>query len=314
MSLQATRWNTNEVTRDKSGKVVVVDRRKANARPKRADNAEPGPSSDGGPSDANARPRRENKHEDKPDSDGVPSHGSKPAGGGEKVKLDWQQMHILTLFVSGFQNVFLKMTEYLMNEYDVDIELITDSDVDEDGKRKVTEMVADLVSLKARTIIPEKRVSPSFFAGASEFEFKWLAFVIESFGKDDDEIRQINSGFYDKMKPKDLSELDEAKIQLRQERLDCIKRIMADTAFDDKKSENLFKMMKKIFILQFLIASRKNAQRQQKKPPPAGVASDLPRELTERMSELLQTPILYEAWMKETHRSVHPIDDNGRAI
>jgi hypothetical protein len=136
---------------------------------------------------------------------------------------------------------------------------------------------------------------------------------MESFGKDADEIRQINSGFYDRVNLKDLSGLEEANIQLRQERLDCINRIIADTAFDGKKSDNLLKVMKKIFILQLLRASRKNARRQQKKPP-AAVASDLPRELTERMSELLQTPILYEAWMKETHRSVHPIDDNGQAI
>lgn len=206
------------------------------------------------------------------------------------------------------------MAEYVLNQYDVDIESISDSDVDEDGKRKLTDMVAELVLLKTRTLIPQKRVSPSFFAVATGFEFKWLAFVMESFGKDADEIRLINSGFFDRVKLKNLSELEEARIQLRQDRLDCINRIIADTAFDGKKSDNLLKVMKKIFILQWLIARQKNAQRQQKKPPAAGGTSDLPRELTERMSELLQTPILYEAWMKETHRSVHPIDDNGQAI
>lgn len=296
MSLQATRRNPDEVRIDKNGKAVVVDRRKADARPRRAEKADPEPSSDGGPSD-----------------------GSKPAAGDgqskpdEKIILQWQQKHILKLFFLGCHNLMTKIVEYLQKEYLVNVENFQDSDVDEHGVRKVIVEAEEFALRKGRTLIPTKLVSPSFFAETARFELTWLAFIIESFDKDGTGIKKINNGFFVQEQSKNLSELEDERTKYQNERLRIMDKIEANADLDNDMSKKLNEVMQRIFLVQWLIARQKNDPKQQKKPQ-AAVASDLPRELTERMSELLQTPILYEAWMKETHRSVHPIDDNGQAI
>lgn len=206
-----------------------------------------------------------------------------------------------------------KIVEYLQKEYLVNVENFQDSDVDEHGVRKVIVEAEEFALRKGRTLIPTKLVSPSFFAETARFELTWLAFIIESFDKDGTGIKKINNGFFVQEQSKNLSELEDERTKYQNERLRIMDKIEANADLDNDMSKKLNEVMQRIFLVQWLIARQKNDPKQQKKPQ-AAVASDLPRELTERMSELLQTPILYEAWMKETHRSVHPIDDNGQAI